>query len=152
MHIRSVERIDTAEWSRMRSLLWPEALDAHAREIGDYFTNHSIDIVQVFVIERPDAAGLAGFIEINLRDFAEGSRSSPIPYIEGWFVDADCRGQGYGRQLVQQAEQWAVQSGFDELASDVEIDNQGSIEVHRQMGFRETYRIVCFIKSLHRPE
>jgi aminoglycoside 6'-N-acetyltransferase I len=63
-------------------------------------------------------------------------------------VDGDLRGRGYGRQLVQAAELWALENGFDELASDAELANMDSITAHRPLGFEESGRIVCFIKKL----
>src|SRR5688572_31355457 len=47
----------------------------------------------------------AGFIELGLRTYAEGCESSPVPFIEGWYVDADARGTGLGAALVRSAEQ-----------------------------------------------
>lgn len=40
---------------------------------------------QVWVAE--DASGrLLGFVELSLRPYAEGCASSPVPYIEAWYV------------------------------------------------------------------
>ena len=131
----------------MRSLLWPDSPQQHYEEIGEFFSNTSIDIVQVFVIERTES-GLAGFIEINVRNFAEGSRSPKVPYIEAWFVDEDTREKGWGRKLMETAEHWALESGFNELGSDTEIGNYKSIEAHKKLGFKEVERVVCFLKEL----
>ena len=90
MKIREAIKNDLSEWARMRNILWPDSLQQHIKEIGEFFSGTSKDIVQVFVIERVSAA-LAGFIEINFRNFAEGSRSSKVPYIEAWFIDEDLR-------------------------------------------------------------
>lgn len=131
----------------MRDLLWPDSLQQHITEIEEFFFGTSTDVVQVFVIERKEG-GLAGFIEINVRNFAEGSRSSRVPYIEAWFIDKDKRGQGYGKKLMQTAENWAMQSGFSELGSDTEVDNINSIKAHMKLGFKEVDRVVCFLKKL----
>ena len=71
----------------MRNILWPDSLEVHRKEIGEYFAGTSIDIVESFVLERANGL-LSGFIELNIRNFAEGSRSPQIPYIEAWFIDA----------------------------------------------------------------
>lgn len=147
MIIREATIADSQEWGRMRTLLWADTDDEHASEIAEFFAGESIDIVQVFVVQREDGR-LAGFIEINVRNFAEGSRSPEVPYIEGWFVDADVRGKGYGRKLMQRAESWARDAGFSELASDTEIENTASIAIHQKLGFKETDRVVCFLKKL----
>ncbi|MBV2122437.1 MAG: GNAT family N-acetyltransferase [Candidatus Thiodiazotropha sp. (ex Ctena orbiculata)] len=147
MIIRPVEASDLADWISMRSQLWPKDQDQHPIELAEYFAGESIDIVETFVVEIADRE-LAGFIELNIRNFAEGSRSSRVPYIEGWFVKSAYRGKGYGKALMQRAESWATKQGFKEIASDTESRNQTSIALHKKLGFIETERIVCFLKPL----
>ena len=68
--------------------------------------------------------------------------------VEGWYVEPDLRGKGIGRALIARAEAWAKQMGFTELASDAELENEESIRAHGALGFRETFRLVHFVKSL----
>jgi aminoglycoside 6'-N-acetyltransferase I len=42
----------------------------------------------------------------------------------------------------------AIENGYKELASDTEISNTQSIEIHKKLGFKETERVVCFLKKL----
>lgn len=115
-------------------------------EITAYFNGESIDIEQIYVaVVRDDPIG---FIELNVRDFAEGSRQPRVPYVEAWYVAPEHRGRGYGKHLMQRAERWALELGYDELASDTTIDNRQSIALHTHLGFEETERIVCFLKKL----
>jgi aminoglycoside 6'-N-acetyltransferase I len=74
--------------------------------------------------------------------------SSRVAYVEGWFVEEDLRGKGAGRSLIANAEEWARENGFEEIASDAEIENEGSIRAHAALGFRETFRLVHFVKRL----
>jgi len=147
MLIREATRADFSEWQRMRGLLWPDSVEDNPGQLEAYFRGSSTDVVCVFVAEDREHL-LAGFIELNIRNFAEGSKSSPIPYIEGWYVDIDFRGTGLGRQLIETAESWALSQGYSEIASDAEIDNLKSIAVHKHLGFKETERVVCFLKPL----
>ena len=147
MKSRKAKRDDHAVWADMRSQLWPSPETDHLSELEEYFSNTSIDIVQAYVIED-ETETVAGFIELNLRNFAEGSRSPKVPYVEAWFVRSNCRGQGWGKRLMEQAEQWALEQGYSELASDTELVNTHSIAMHRALGFEETERIVCFLKKL----
>lgn len=146
MNIRQVEKSDRNAWSKMRTELWPDTDDKHLSEIEDYFKGRSIDIVQVYVAEIESK--LVGFLELNIRNYAEGSLSSRIAYVEAWYVDPAYRGKGYGKQLMHKAEQWAREKDFNELASDTEIDNLASIDIHKHLGFQETERIVCFLKQI----
>ena len=147
MNIRPAKPTDAADWARMRQELWPSAIDEHKSEIARYFASVQIDVVEALVLERKTGK-LGGFIEINIRNYAEGSLSNAIPYVEGWYIDPDLRGMGYGKKLMLAAETWAKEHQFDELASDAEIDNAGSIAAHKALGFMEVDRIVCFLKKL----
>ncbi|MES9945192.1 MAG: GNAT family N-acetyltransferase [Candidatus Thiodiazotropha sp.] len=146
MIIREATLNDALAWSEMRTDLWAETEDMHVAEIKEYFSGTSIDIVQVYVGE----VGLetVGFLELNIRNFAEGSRSPKLPYVEAWYIKPKYRGNGYGALLMQQAEKWAVAKGYSELASDTELDNDRSIAMHKHLGFVETERVVCFLKKL----
>ena len=146
MNIREAAPGDIAAWSEMRTDLWPETEDMHVSEINEYFSGSSIDIVQAYVGEVEEET--AGFLELNIRNFAEGSRSPRLPYVEAWYIKAKYRGQGYGALLMQQAEEWAISRGYSELASDTELENDRSIAMHKRLGFVETERIVCFLKKL----
>ncbi len=85
---------------------------------------------------------------MNMRNFAEGSRLPEVPYVEAWYIRESCQGQGHGKKLMQRAEEWAIEKGYSELASDTEVTNHQSIAIHKVLGFEETERVVCFLKKL----
>jgi aminoglycoside 6'-N-acetyltransferase I len=101
----------------------------------------------VLVWEKDDA-DLGGFISFSLRPWAEGCDSSPVPYIEGWWVAPELRQSGVGRALVTAVEQWCRKHGYAELASDVELDNDISLRAHAALGFEPTVRVQFFRKRL----
>jgi aminoglycoside 6'-N-acetyltransferase I len=146
-HVRRAVVDDVPEWARMRRVLWPQETEPgdHEREIRAYFEDAGAGVT--LVAARP-SGGLAGFIEVGLRSVAEGCGSSPVPYIEGWYVDPDVRRQGLGGALVRAAEAWAREAGFVEMASDVEPGNATSLRAHRALGYEEVGRTVCFRRSL----
>ena len=150
MDIRAVRPDDRAEWIRMRGILWPGSRLDHERETYRFFTQPDASLA-TFVIDRLDGR-LGGFIELSQRPYAEGCTSSPVAYIEGWYVDADLRRQGLGAALVRAGEEWARRQGLDEMASDAEITNDISISAHKALGYGEEARIVCFRKALRDPE
>lgn len=147
MTIRSATKDDTKHWSRMRDSLWPDSIATNSLEIEKYFSSTSNDIKKCFLIE--DNGNPVGFIELNIRNYAEGSASAKVPYVEGWYIDEIYRGKGLGKLLMAQAEVWVKANGYSELASDAEIENTISISAHKKLGFKEIDRIVCFLKKLN---
>ncbi len=147
MRIRPLELKDRRAWAEMRDALWPEADPAElAHETVLHFAGvRAAD--EVFVAEDVNGR-LCGFLELSLRAYAEGCRSSPVPYIEAWYAAAEMRHTGVGRALLEAAENWARLRGFAEIASDATIDNDASHAAHRALGFAEIERIVCYRKSL----
>lgn len=146
MIIRDATRDDIPGWSEMRTYLWPDTDDRHVAQIDEYFSRSSIDIVQVFIAAT--GTETVGFLELNVRNFAAGSHSPRLSYVEAWYVKSPYRGRGYGTRLMRHADEWAATEGFSELASDTELENARSIAVHKHLGFVETERIVCFLKRL----
>ena len=149
MKIRPVTRSDQVEWGRMRMQLYS---NPDPREIEEWFEameeggTHAVGVA-VLVADRGDGA-LAGFVEIGSRTYAEGCASTPVAYLEGWYVDADARRAGIGRSLVQAAETWAVEHGYSEIASDTELTNEISRDAHLALGYEEIERQICFRKRL----
>lgn len=90
-----------------------------------------------------------GFAQCQLRhDYVEGTKTSPVGYLEGIFVEPEHRKQGYGKRLVAACESWAKEQGCAEFASDCLLENLQSIQFHLRSGFQEANRIVCFTKQL----
>jgi aminoglycoside 6'-N-acetyltransferase I len=145
--IRGASPEDRAEWLRMRRALWDDCPDdEHEREIDEIV---ACEPEEVFFAERPDG-GLCGFLEAALRSRADGCETTPVGYIEGWYVDPDMRLQGVGKALVEAAEAWARSQGCRQMASDAELWNTDSHQAHGSLGYRETGRVVQFKKDLDR--
>lgn len=90
-----------------------------------------------------------GFIHVTLRtDYVEGSELSPTAYVEAIYVKPSFRRKGIAEALLKSAEEWAIGKHCFTLASDTAIANTDSIDFHRNVGFEEANRIVCFIKKL----
>lgn len=141
MRIREYSPADRRGYQQLREKLWPDSTDA---DNDSWFARTD---AATFLAERPDGS-LCGFVEVGSRPYAEGCESSPVGYIEGWWVDADVRKRGVGRALIEAAEGWARSQGYTELASDALIDNDISHSSHKALGFTEVERLVMFRKSL----
>jgi aminoglycoside 6'-N-acetyltransferase I len=143
--IRTYRDGDRAEWFRMRQALWDDCPDKQQeREIDEILSS---DTEVVFFAER-SSGGLCGFLEASLRSRADGCDSTPVGYIEGWYVDEDVRRRGVGRTLVDAAEAWALSRGCRQMASDAELWNTVSHQAHGAIGYKETARLVLFKKDL----
>jgi aminoglycoside 6'-N-acetyltransferase I len=143
--IREIVAADRSSWCRLRDALWPGSLTDHDVETQLYFERPHGQLV-VYIAELESR--IVGFLELDYRKYAPGCRSSPVPFIEGWYVEPDARGQGIGRALIKAAEGHALAAGHVEIASDAEIENREGIGAHLALGYREVERSVCFRKSL----
>lgn len=90
-----------------------------------------------------------GFAQCQLRyDYVEGTKTTPVGYLEGIFIKEGYRNRGYAKELLAECEVWARSNGCKEFASDCEIDNTDSFYFHKAMNFTEANRIICFTKTL----
>ncbi len=146
MAIRPLSLPDTEYWLRLRRQLWPEdPLEEHLREMEAALARPEEYAVFLSIGEdgRPN-----GFVEVSLRPWAEGCTTSPVGYIEGWFVEEGARGRGIGRALISAAEEWTRTRGCRELASNAEIANEVGQRVHRALGFEEVGRDVHYRRTI----
>lgn len=137
-NVRDMREADMREVKRMMRALWPDA-DVDAQD----FENEP-----VMVFERDGQ--LCGFVSYSVRPYVEGTDTAPCPHLEGWYVDPAHRRQGVGRALIRALEARCVEKGFSELTSDVEVDNQISLDAHGRLGFQPTARVQYFKKRLDR--
>jgi aminoglycoside 6'-N-acetyltransferase I len=145
IRVRGFVEADRPEWLRMRRALWGDCPDEQqVREMEEVLSS---DFDEVFVAERP-GAGLCGLLEVSLRSRADGCDSTPVGYIEGWYVDEDVRRQGVGRALVEAAEAWARSRGCRQMASDAGLWNDVSHQAQGAIGYEQTARLVLFKKDL----
>lgn len=149
MAIRTLQSGDAERWARMRHALWPDCPPEESRHELDAF------------LQGRDAAGQpcaafvavhdgvpVGFVEATLRPTADGCSSSPVGFLEGWYVEREHRGTGVGRALARAAEDWARGLGCTEMASDTELENAVSQAAHARLGYAEVERVVRFRKDL----
>lgn len=157
MEVRPVTREDYEEWLRMRHALWP---GYPAQQIWDetaeFWTDGKIWHLPsaVFVLDRGQQGGaggdgrLGGFVEASIRPAADGCLSSPVGYVEGWYVDEDLRGHGWGARLVEAAEAWVRAQGMVEMGSDCNAENRTSFGAHAALGYRQASRRERFHRTL----
>lgn len=142
--IRRVTPEDREAWFQMRKGIWPEAPDDYLNFDMDDLLESVVDAVFLAFADGVPA----GMIEASLREYAEGCDTSPVGYIEAWFVYAQFRGLGVSGGLVRAAEDWTREHGCSEMGSDTWLDNEMSIRAHLKLGYHEAERLVHFVKRL----
>lgn len=150
MRIRAATAADVEVWSGFRAALWPDADPNELRdEAAAFFAGAQSGQPIAAVLLAEDGEGNpSGMIELSLRLYAEGCETSPVPYVEAWYVAPERRGRDIGRALMAAAESWARARGHTELASDALIENVASHKAHAALGFAEVERSVHFRKAL----
>lgn len=143
--IRLATAADLAAWSELRAQLWPqESATEHAVEAAQLLTTIDTDALLAFDSQQR----LVGFVEVSLRPMAEGCASSPVGYVEGWYVIPGQRRGGVGRALIRAAEDWARGHGCTEMASDTELSNTGSQAAHERLGYERVETLVIYRRAL----
>jgi len=157
LKIRHVRPGDADQWRDLRVALWPEAEASDlASEVARFFQDPRegpgpLPEAVLVAVEAGGAPVLLGFAELSLRGYAEGCVTSPVGFLEGWYVVPERRRQGIGGALVAAAEAWARERGCLEFASDALAENGVSAAAHRALAFEEVALIRCFRKELAPP-
>lgn len=142
--VRCITVEDQDEWFKMRKGIWPEAPDGYLSfDMDDILASSEDAVFMAFVDGVP-----AGLIEVRIREYGEGCETSPVGYVEGWFVYPDFRNRGVAGVLTGAAEDWARGKGCTEMASDTWLENEVGIRAHLKHGYFEVERLVHFVKRL----
>lgn len=146
MKIVKIAQDDFNEWLDLAVKLWP---DYSSIEMQDILTEILDSDRETAFIMRDDNGKAIAFMNLSLRyEYVPEATQSPVGYVEGIYVKDEYRDRGFGKALVEYAEQWALTQGCIELASDALIENTASHKFHTKTGFREAERTVFFIKSI----
>jgi molybdopterin synthase catalytic subunit/molybdopterin converting factor small subunit/GNAT superfamily N-acetyltransferase len=147
--IRELEEGDLESWLEMRRALWPEATAAELEEdVKPYWSRRLIQGLRTVVLIAEKEGKGVGFAEISLRPVAAGCATSPVGYLEAWYVAAEFRRRGIGGALVKAGEQWARSRGCKEFGSDCYVSNDLSRAAHGRLAFSVNERVLTFRKQL----
>lgn len=147
MSVRRLQRKDFNEWARMRRALWFHVTLAECRKELEIVRRQPSRFA-IFVSHRRDGR-LHGFLEASIRrDYTDGCTTSPVGYIEGWYVAPSARRKGIGREPVRTAERWARGKGCKEMGSDAKLANRLSQKSHGVLGYIAGNTLVHFHKRL----
>lgn len=143
--IRKAEAKDLPMITELACQLWSDhAVEEMRAEFAEVIAKPDSAFFLAYVEDVP-----IGFAQCQLRyDYVEGTKTSPVGYLEGIFIKEGYRNKGYAKELLAECEAWAKGNGCQEFASDCEIDNIDSFLFHKAMNFTEANRIICFTKTL----
>ena len=129
------------EWVTVRMRLWDESRAVHLAEIQEILDS---EFATAFLLL--DAAQLTvGFIEGAVYNH----QGQQYGYIEGWYVEPEYRGQGYGGQLLGAVEQWILHQSISlVLSATIPAQYPLSRKAHKDNGFKELFNIQVFMKNL----
>jgi GNAT superfamily N-acetyltransferase len=155
IHIRHADPADAADWLALRAALWPEAAAENALEadVARFFVEPApklpprVEAVLV-AVDPANTPTIVGFVELTRRAYSEGCDTSPVAFLEGWYVSPSYRRRGVGRLLIAAAEAWGRGQGCTEFASDALADNLDSAAAHLALGFEEVEVTRYFRKDL----
>ncbi len=144
LRIREMTPLDRAAWIEMYSDLFPDrSVEAMGTEVDRVLHGENR---AGYCAEQGDE--MLGFAEYNLREFANGCVSQPVPFLEGIWVKETARGKGVARALVEHLFSIARAAGYREIGSDVLLDDASSSLMHDALGFEETERVIFYRKAL----
>ena len=147
--IVKAEEKDISAVTALAAALWPHH---SARELEAEFAP-LLGKKEAAVFLQLEGSTPVGFAQCQLRhDYVEGTKTSPVGYLEGIYVAPACRHRGFAAALLRACEDWAREMGCTEFASDCELTNSDSYAFHKSMGFAEANRIICFTKTLSDEE
>mgnify|MGYP000010607275 FL=1 len=136
--------------TELMKMLWEEHDNDELLSENEKLLKSNSDAVFLYFEESGKIKDHAvGFAQCSLRyEYVEGTKSSPVGYLEGIFVSKSYRKRKIASSLLTECEKWAKSMGCTEFASDCEITNNTSFSWHLNAGFEEVNRIICFKKSI----
>ena len=133
------------EWTALAILLFPDSTFDEEFELHRKILASENELGLLYQADGQ----YVGFMNLSIRnDYVNGTDTSPVVFVEALYVLPDYRAQGIGRELIAYAETYAKQKGITQLASDCFIDNHVSERFHKNCGFIEKERVICFVKDV----
>lgn len=148
-----IKKADTSNLitvTELMKMLWEEHNNDELLSENEKLLKSNSDAVFLYFEESGKIKDHAvGFAQCSLRyEYVEGTKSSPVGYLEGIFVLKPYRKRKIASSLLTECEKWAKSMGCTEFASDCEMTNDVSFEFHLKLGFTEANRIICFKKNI----
>lgn len=146
MKITEVKHKDFTDWVMLGKEFWPRHSEADIKK--DFKRMLGSKSEQSFLC-RNERGYAVGFINVAIRtDYVEGSKTSPVGYLEGIYVKRAYRNQGIAKMLFAAAQKWFAKKKVSEIGSDAVTSNKVSQKFHKSLGFKKGETIIHFIKKV----
>ncbi len=99
---------------------------------------------EIFVLEDQEGQ-ICGFVHVLVakRIFLEG-----FAELGGLVVDQACRGEGYGKQLLEAAERWSANKGMGEMRVRSNVTRTVARDFYLGQGYLDNKKQTVFLKIL----
>lgn len=135
---------DIGNVSKLAVKLWNDDYDELKNEF-ETIVNTQNNIVFTACFQKD----MIAFAHCAIRnEYVEGADSNNVGYLEAVYVEEKFRNLGIASHLIERCEIWAKSKGCKQFASDCEVNNLSSINLHKKYGFNESAKLVHFIKNI----
>jgi aminoglycoside 6'-N-acetyltransferase I len=143
MIFNQITENDYVAWKLLISELWELTEKEVIAEFNSLMTSSNQVCIGCYDKE------LVGMVFVSIRtDYVNGTSTSPVGYIEGIVVTNKRRKEGIASRLLKEAEKYSISRGCTEMGSDLEIDNEVSLQFHIRNGYIEQERVICLSKKI----
>ena len=117
------------------TLFYGGLLEHHGEEgDGTVLSKKDAKVTEQFIYLIDNKA--VGLLTCSIkREYVAGCNTNKVAYLEGLYVLPEYRRQKIGSKLLDHFKLWAKNKGCKEMASDIEIENDISLQFHKKNGF-----------------
>lgn len=146
MKITEVTKKDFADWVELGALFWHRhPIKKSEKEFKRILASKN----ETSFLCRDDDGGPVGFVYVAIRtDYVEGSKTSPVGYLEGIYIKKEYRKKGVAKRLFQETKKWFKNNKVSEIGSDAELENIISQKFHKSVGFKKGETLIHFIRKI----
>jgi ribosomal protein S18 acetylase RimI-like enzyme len=130
--LASIRRITWQSWISAYANFIPES------DLKSYFDIHYTEEAFLNMFDDPFTQGFVAETDDQVAGYARLSfnQDENRLYVPSLYFLSDFQGQGMGRQLLEAAEEYAVEKGLDELWIGVMVKNRQALVFYRKVGFQ----------------
>lgn len=124
--IKVVDERNKQEFEALLKNLWQDATLESCKK--------DAKVTNQFIYYEDDK--VVGLLTCSIkREYVAGCSTNKVAYLEGVYVLPEYRRKGIATKLIEHFKTWAKSIGCKEMASDIEVDNDVSLQFHKKCGF-----------------